>query len=114
MAADPKRLDDLRVFGAKWLDFPKRTTNGIALAGIVESAEQVGELFQTKARVGGADNAQTVTIVSAQAPQVAAGDQIVSLGSIVEHPQQQLAGYEGNDGAVVWSGLTMKVAPAAN
>ncbi len=112
LAADPKRLDDLRVFGAKWLGFPKRTTNGIALAGTVESAEQVGELFQTKARVGGADSAQTVTIVSARPPQVAAGDQIVSLGSIVDNPQQQLAGYEGDDPTVVWSGMTMKVAPA--
>jgi len=109
LAADPKRMNDLKVFSARWLGFPKRTTNGIALAGTVESAEQVGNLYHTKAKVGAGADATSVTIVTAQDPGLAAGDEIVSLGSIVENPQQQLAGYEGSEPSVVWSGMTVKV-----
>ena len=31
------------------------------------------------------------------------------LGTIVEHPEQDLAGYEGTDVPVVWSGMTLEL-----
>jgi hypothetical protein len=111
LAADPKRLDALKVFGARWIGFPKRTTNGVVVSGTVESAEQVGRLFHTKARLGSSADAPLVTIVTAKKPEVASGDVVLALGSIVDDPQQKISGYEGNDPAVVWSGMTMKVAP---
>jgi hypothetical protein len=111
LAADPKRLDALKVFGARWIGFPKRTTNGVVVSGTVESAEQVGKLFHTKARLGSAADAPLVTIVTAKKPDVASGDMVLALGSIVDDPQQKISGYEGSDPAVVWSGMTMKVAP---
>ncbi len=113
LAADPKRLEALKVFGARWIGFPKRTTNGVVVSGTVESAEQVGKLFHTKARLGNAD-APLITIVTAQQPEVAAGDTVLALGSIVDDPTRRISGYEGSDPSVVWSGLTMKVAPAGN
>lgn len=113
LAADPKQLDALKLFGGRWFTFPKRPNNGIALVGTVQAAEQVGKLYQAKLKLGDAPDAMVVTVVSARDPQLSAGDNVLSLGSIVEQPTDQLAGYEGSDPAVVWSGLTMKLAPAA-
>ncbi len=114
LAADPKQIDALRVFGARWFKFPKRPNNGVALVGTVESSEQVGQLFQTKAKAGSGADTTEVTIVTADDPQLAAGDEVLSLGSIVEQPAEKLLGYEGDDPAVVWSGMTFKLAPASN
>jgi hypothetical protein len=111
LATDPKRLEALKVFGARWLSFPKRTTNGVVVSGTVESAEQVGKLYHTKARLGNAADAPLVTIVTAEKPDVANGDVVLALGSIVDDPQQKISGYEGSEPAVVWSGMTMKVTP---
>lgn len=109
LAADPRRLEALKVFGARWIGFPKRTTNGVVVSGTVESAERVGQLFHTKARLGSAADAPLVTIVSAVDPQLASGDTVVALGSIVERPVDAIAGYQGNEPSVVWSGMAMKV-----
>jgi hypothetical protein len=113
LAANPKQLDALKVFGGRWFAFPKRPNNGIALVGTVQAAEQVGKLYQAKLKLGDEPDAMVVTVVSARDPELSAGDNVLSLGSIVEQPADQLAGYEGSDPAVVWSGLKMKLAPAA-
>jgi hypothetical protein len=112
LAADPKQFELLKVFGARWFAFPKRTTNGVVLAGTVESVEQVGKLYHARVQPGAATE-PAVTIVSARDPQWSAGDEVVSFGSIVEKPQEQLAGYEGSEPAVVWNGLAIKMSPAA-
>jgi hypothetical protein len=109
LAADPRRLESLKVFGARWLGFPKRTTDGVVVSGTVESAEQVGQLFHTKARLGSGADAPLVTIVSAADPQLASGDTVVALGSIVDRPTEEIAGYQGSEPSVVWSGMAMKV-----
>jgi hypothetical protein len=113
LASDPKRLEHLKVFGARWFSFPKRTNNGVVLAGKVESVESVGPLFHAKIRPGAADS-PAVTIVSAKDPQLAAGDEVLALGTIVDKPQDELAGYQGSEPSVVWSGMTLKLAPAGN
>lgn len=109
LASDPRRLESLKVFGARWIGFPKRTTDGVVVSGTVESAEQVGQLFHTKARLGSGADAPLVTIVSATDPQLARGDAVVALGSIVERPTEEIAGYQGSDPTVVWSGMAMKL-----
>jgi len=109
LAADPRRLESLKVFGARWIGFPKRTTDGVVVSGTVESAEQVGQLFHTKARLGSGADAPLVTIVSAVDPQLASGDTVVALGSIVERPAEEIAGYQGSEPSVVWSGMAMKL-----
>jgi hypothetical protein len=114
LAADPKQLELLKVFGARWFAFAKRTNNGVVLAGTVESVNQVGKLFHFKVRPGSAADTPLVTIVSARDPQLAAGDEVLALGSIVESPLDQLAGYEGAEAAVVWSGMTLKISPPGN
>ncbi len=109
LTADPRRLESLKVFGARWIGFPKRTTDGVVVSGTVESAGQVGQLFHTKARLGSGADAPLVTIVSATDPQLASGDTVVALGSIVQRPAEEIAGYQGSDPSVVWSGMAMKV-----
>jgi hypothetical protein len=89
------------------LAFGKRTTPGVVLAGKVQSAEQVGNLHQIKLQVT-ADTPQ-VTILSQADPGVESGDQVLALGSIVENPSVELAGYDGADAQIVWSGLTLKL-----
>jgi hypothetical protein len=111
LTTDPKRLESLKVFGARWFAYPKRLTNGVVLAGTVESVDQTGKLFHARIRPG-QEGQQVVTIVSAKDPQLTAGDEVLTLGSIVENPADQVAGYEGHEPAVVWSGMTLKVAPA--
>jgi hypothetical protein len=113
MAADPKQLELLKVFGARWFSYPKRPNNGIVVAGTVASVEPLGKLFQTRVRQGAAADSPLVTVVSAADPNLAPNDEIVTFGSIVEQPAEQLAGYEGNEPAVVWDGITVKMDPAA-
>ena len=107
LAGDAARRSELKSYGAKWLAFPNRTTPGIVLSGTVQSAEQIGKLYQVK--IAMAADAPTVTVVSNFDPQLDRGDEVLALGSIVERPQEQLSGYEGTDAALVWSGMTLKV-----
>lgn len=107
LAAEPTQLKELKSYGAKWLAFGKRTTEGVVLAGTVQSAEHIGQLYHVKIEL--AADAPPQTLVTKIDPRVQAGDAVVSLGSIVKRPLEQLNGYEGSDSQVVWSGLTLKL-----
>src|SRR5262249_32555299 len=111
LAADSKRWQALSANAGRWFSYPKRTTPGIALAGTVQNVEQVGKLFCATIKLGPSADVPAVTVVSAHDPRLAASDQALTLGSIVEAPQENLAGYEGTEPAVVWSGLTLKIPP---
>ncbi len=107
LAAEPTQFKELGSYGAKWLAFGKRTTEGVVLAGTVQSAEQVGKLYYVKIEL--AADAPPQTLVTKDDPRVHAGDAVVALGSIVKRPLEQLKGYEGADSQVVWSGMTLKL-----
>jgi len=111
-ASDPKRLEALKFNAGRWMTFAKRTTPGIMVAGTVEKVDQVGKLYHVHLNPGG--NAPAVTVITATNPQRAPSDEAFALGSIIEHPAQELAGYQGDDGAVVWSGMTFKLPPQSN
>jgi hypothetical protein len=106
-AGDPAHLKELKSYGAKWMVFAKRTTQGVALAGTVQSAKQVGKLYHLKMQV--TPGAPEVTVVSEADPDVAAGDEVLTLGSIVQQPTEHLGGYQGQEAEVVWSGMTLKL-----
>jgi hypothetical protein len=112
LAADPQRLKAVKANAAKWLKYAKRTTPGILLAGTVQSVEPMGKLFEIQLRVTA--DSPVVTVISATDPRLSPEDEAVTLGSIVEDPVEQLAGYEGNAAAIVWSGMTLKLPPEAN
>lgn len=107
-AADPKRLDALKNNATRWLAFSKRTTPGIVLAGMVQGVEEVGKLYHVKVQVGEAADS-VVTVVCGKDPRLESDDQVFTLGTIVAHPEEELAGYDGSDTVVVWSGMTLKI-----
>ena len=109
-AADSKRVDALKFNAARWLGFAKRTTPGIVLAGKVESAERVGKLYEVKVGIGLDSAAPVVTVISGTNPKLAPGDAAFVLGTIVDNPSENLAGYDGNEPQVVWSGMAVKSA----
>ncbi len=100
------QLDAIGRFGATWLELgEKRPGNGIALAGTVMSIAPQGELFDTELQLF-AGGQPVVTVMSKVDPQEAYSkdDRIVILGSVVEEPSLNLAGYEGNQSIVTWRG----------
>jgi hypothetical protein len=108
LAADPKRLEALKGNAARWLAFVGRTTPGIVLAGEVQEAKPVGKLYRV--RILAAPGPQgTMTVLSGKDPQVEPGDEVLTIGSIIDHPAVQIPAYDGADSAVVWNGMTMKL-----
>jgi hypothetical protein len=112
LAADEKRVGALKVYGGKWLTFPRRTTPGVILAGTVQGAQRVGNAFEVKLAIGVESDAPIVTVLAAADPGLAAGDTALALGTIVDKPAENLAGYTGSEASIVWSGMIVK-APAA-
>jgi hypothetical protein len=109
---DQKRLDAIKYNAGRWLGYPKRTTQGIMLAGTVQEVEQVGKLYQLKLGIGIESDAPIITVLQNKNPRLNPGDQAYVLGSIVADPAENLAGYEGDEPEIVWSGMTLMV-PAA-
>ena len=101
-----------RLAGAR-LDESQRQSNGIVLAGTVQRAESEGDLFVIQIMLFG--SGKPVTVISRQPPEplVQRRDRLVVLGSIVDSPRDNLAGYAGNLSQVVWGGLPLKLASAA-
>ena len=110
-ATDAKRLDALKYNAGRWLAFPRRTTPGIMLAGTVQSAEPVGGLHEIKLGIGLDSDAPIVTVLAADAPDFVTGDQAIVLGSIVDNPADNVAGYQGSEPTAVWNGMAIKLAP---
>ena len=104
-AADPKRVEALKFNSERWLGFPRRTTPGVMLAGKVQSAEANGNMYEIKLGIGLESDAPIVTVLSAEDPGLSAGDEALALGTIVDNPAEALAGYEGAEPKVVWSGM---------
>lgn len=99
-----------RLAGAR-LDDSQRLTNGIALAGTVQAVAAEGALFRIQLVLLGLP--RTVIVYSSQPPEPAfsPGDRVLILGSIVDSPGENLAGYRGNLTQVVWGGLPLKLSP---
>ncbi|HUY87819.1 MAG TPA: hypothetical protein VMV10_03700 [Pirellulales bacterium] len=100
-----------RLAGAR-LDDSQRLTNGIALAGTVQAVAAEGPLYRIQLVLLGVP--RTVVVYSRQPPEPAfsPADRVLILGSIVDSPSDNLAGYRGNLTQVVWGGLPLKLAPA--
>ena len=108
-AGDKKRLEALAFNAPRWLAFTKRTTAGIMLAGTVQTVEHVGKLYRVEIRLGTAANAPLAMVVSPTDPHLTPNDEAVTLGSIVDHPAEQLTDYDGPESSLVWNGMTLKV-----
>ncbi|HWB13120.1 MAG TPA: hypothetical protein VG826_28100 [Pirellulales bacterium] len=95
------------------LDESQRRSNGILLAGTVQRAEREGELFAIQVMLLGCGKPVTVISREPPDPPVERRNRVVVLGSIVDSPRDNLAGYAGNLPQVVWGGLPLKLGPVA-
>lgn len=101
-----------RLSGAR-LEDSQRQSNGILLAGVVQQTRQQGDLFTIQLLLLG--SGKTVTVVGRESPEppLAGRDRLLVLGSIVDSPRDNLAGYTGDLPQVVWGGLPLKLAAPA-
>ncbi|HVA51785.1 MAG TPA: hypothetical protein VNH11_35920 [Pirellulales bacterium] len=98
-----------RLSGAR-LDDSQRQSNGILLSGTVQQTKAEGDLFEIQLMLAGCG--KVVTVVSRQSPDppLARRDRLLVLGSIVDGPRDNLAGYVGELPQVVWGGLPLRLA----
>ena len=85
--------------------------NGIALAGTVQEMSQVGSLYAMRIVLFGLPKVVTVVSWRPAQPAINEHDRVIILGSIVDDPIANLAGYEGHLPQVVWGGLPAKLTP---
>jgi hypothetical protein len=99
-----------RLAGAR-LENSQRLSNGVILAGTVQDLAAEGPLFRIQLVLFGVP--KSVVVYSSQPPQpsLALHDRVLILGSIVDSPRQNLAGYSGELTQAVWGGLSLKLAP---
>ncbi len=99
-----------RLAGSR-LENSQRRSNGIILAGTVQELGQSGPLYSIKLVLFGVP--KSVVVLSQQAPEppLAQHDRVLILGSIVDSPIKNLAGYSGSLNQVVWGGLPLKLLP---
>ncbi|HEX5442791.1 MAG TPA: hypothetical protein VFW87_03130 [Pirellulales bacterium] len=113
VGGDRARGEVIGRLAADRLDDSQRPSNGVILCGSVAGTRNQGELFATRIVLSGI--ARTVTVVSRDAPQPPFGprDHVLILGSIIDSPANNLAGYEGNEPQVIWGGVPFKLSGPA-
>ncbi|HEV3338876.1 MAG TPA: hypothetical protein VG125_00920 [Pirellulales bacterium] len=113
VGAQRERTETAGRLAGQRLDNSQRQSNGILLAGTVLRAEHEGDLFAIHLMLFGCG--KPVTLISRQPPDppVERRDRLVVLGSIIDSPRDNLAGYAGELPQVVWGGLPLKLASAA-
>lgn len=86
-----------------------RTTNGICLYGVVTAVKPIGELFETSIECGG----KSIAVVSTEDPSeyFVVDRHALVLGTILDLPQRELGGYEGDKSVVVLDGFHVNVTP---
>lgn len=97
-----------RLAGA-WLADGARQTNGIVLAGTVEDARPQGDLFAIRLMLLNCGKHVEVVCRQPPEPALARRDHVVMLGSIIDHPENNLVGYAGDAEQVIWGGMHFKV-----
>ena len=108
IASTEKEMNALGNAADKWLDLApakRRNQRGVMLVGEVKSVRPAGRLFATSIALTGGK--KTVEFVSPSKVEVAPGMSAAVLGVIVEHPQEDISGYMGDDSLVVWSHLVV-------
>ncbi len=95
-----------------WLQRKDRPNNGVLLFGTVKRINYCGQLFETELELA-AQKRQTVFIISKIDPKpvYSARSRILMLGAIVDDPQSNLAGYEGDLPMVVMGAFPVPILP---
>jgi hypothetical protein len=107
IAANQSKLDELGNLAGAWIDSPKRTQDGIVLAGTVQEIQPIGKQFRTLVKLFRRDT--VLPVITSEKPSLANGDAAVVLGTIVKDPAQNLRHFEGTDDRVVWGAVVIGV-----
>jgi hypothetical protein len=102
------------ITAAEW---PKLMSgDGVLLAGKVQDISAAGKLYQLRLQPGGSEDAasglpKNISLLSHHDPHdlCAVGDELVTIGRIVDEPRQNLPGYEGEQNRVVAVGFSVKL-----
>lgn len=107
--SDQNKIRVLGRQGGEQLTHEARQTPGIVLAGHVREVGQDGELFWLRMVLYG--SAKTVMVFGRHMPDpaLAPEDRAVILGSVIDDPSRNLAGYHGSETVVVWGGLSLRL-----
>jgi hypothetical protein len=108
-ASAGKNAETIGRFSGFRLPATGRDTSGVALAGTVRELGQAGPLYTMQLVLLGAPQEVFVLSRLPASPQIEAGDRVLVLGSIVDHPARNLAGYSGDLEQAVWGGLPVKL-----
>ena len=107
-ARDEKRISEVGKVGVRWLGMTNQGEHrGILIAGPAEEIKQTPAGYAIALRV---DPAQPpITVISPADPGATEGARVILTGSIIEKPSENIAGYGGDDGPVVWLGQLEKL-----
>ena len=103
--------------GGSWIALEQRSSDGVLIAGTVESIERQGQLYETRVKL--ATRAAPVYSVMSQVNPLEPGEgqpaaydegsRVLILGMIVDYPELKLGGYEGAEPLVVWGGYPVEI-----
>jgi len=106
MAMHPAKLASLGNQAFQWLDRTDRASQGILLFGTVKKTRFAGQLYETELELASRTR-RAVFIMSRMDPKRVYGpkDRVLILGTIVDDPSANLAGYDGKQPQVVMAGF---------
>jgi hypothetical protein len=107
IAADRARLEELGNLAGAWIDSPKRTQDGIVLAGTIQEIQPVGKQFRTLIKLFRRD--MVLPVITTEKPSLANGDAAIVMGTIVKDPVKNLRHFDGTDDRVVWGAVVTGV-----
>ncbi len=100
--SDPHTRSEVARIAQIWIDSPHRAHGGIFLAGELSGGQIVGDVYQYELTT---DDGNKLALLTQEPlnPAVEASSRPVGIvGSIVEHPAEQIAGYHGTAERAIW------------
>jgi len=113
LSESPKRMASLTNRVPTWFNEVNRRSDGVLLYGKISKIKQSGIYYETRVQIYSSPNSE-VTVVSSIDPKkgdLQEGKSAIILGAIVESPEKELIGYEGNQAFVVYGGYPLVVGP---
>lgn len=102
--ADPQIRRDVGYIASKWINYRKRITGGVLLAGQMNSKTTNGQFTEFQIDLGAGSPVKVVAPI-AMADRIAdSATDIAVAGAIIDQPAQRLSGYTGSDSRIIWAG----------
>jgi hypothetical protein len=95
--------DEVAQIVPRWLSHPKRPQNGVFLAGSVKHGENKGAVVEYEVELSGGPAVVIVVPAAAGQPAELSTKPVAVVGSIVDKPADEIAGYTGRSPQVVFA-----------